>query len=152
VVTLFRPNPKPTLESLAPASATTGPGALTLIVNGADFVPGAKVRWNNAVDLATTFVNSSQLKATVTAGLLPTAGLGPVRVVNPTPGGGASNSLNFTITQPNQNPVPSIDELNPAGAQAGGPGFTLTIKGANFINGSQVRWNGANRQTTFVSA
>ena len=26
------------------------------------------------------------------------------------PGGGASNSLNFTITQPNQNPVPSIDE------------------------------------------
>jgi hypothetical protein len=48
--------------------------------------------------------------------------------------------------------VRSIDALTPAGARAGGPGFTLTIKGANFINGSQVRWNGANRQTTFVSA
>jgi hypothetical protein len=73
-------------------------------------------------------------------------------VVNPGPGGGNSNTLNFTITAPNQNPVPSIDELNPAGAQAGDPSFTLTIKGANFINGSVVRWNGADRQTTFVSA
>jgi 6-phosphogluconolactonase (cycloisomerase 2 family) len=152
VVTLFRPNPKPTLESLAPASATADPGAMTLTVNGADFVPGAKVRWNNASDLPTTFVNSSQLKATVGAGLISAAGIRPVKVANPGPGGGDSNSLTFTITQPDQNPVPSIDELNPAGAPAGGPGFTLTIKGANFINGSQVRWNGANRQTTFVSA
>jgi hypothetical protein len=121
-------------------------------VNGADFVPGAKVRWNNATDLATTFINSSQLQASVGAGLLASAGTRPVTVVNPSPGGGTSNQLTFTITQPNQNPVPSIDELNPAGAQAGGLGFTLTIKGANFINGSQVRWNGAARQTTFVSA
>jgi 6-phosphogluconolactonase (cycloisomerase 2 family) len=152
IVALPFANPKPTLESLAPASATAGPGAITLTVNGADFVPGAKVRWNNAVDLTTTFVNSSQLTANVGVGLIASAGTRPVKVVNPGPGGGDSNTLNFTITQPNQNPVPSIDELNPAGAQAGGPGFTLTIKGANFINGSQVRWNGADRQTTFVSA
>src|SRR4029453_5798367 len=85
VVTLFRPNPKPTLESLAPASATAGSADLTMTVNGADFVPGAKVRWNNAVDLATTFVNSSQIKATVGAALLTTAGQRPVTVINPTP-------------------------------------------------------------------
>ncbi len=83
VVTLARPNPKPTLESLAPASATEAPGAITLTVNGSDFVPGAKVRWNNAQDLATTFVNSSQLKATVGVGLLASAGTRPVKVVNP---------------------------------------------------------------------
>ncbi|MFL5803424.1 MAG: beta-propeller fold lactonase family protein [Roseiflexaceae bacterium] len=152
VVTLARPNPKPTLENLSPASATATPGAITLIVNGADFVPGAKVRWNNATDLATTFVNSSQLKATVSVGLLASAGTRPVTVVNPTPGGGASNTLNFTITQPNQNPVPSIDELNPAGALAGGPALVLTVKGANFIAGSKVRWNGVDRPTTFLSA
>ncbi|MCI0400489.1 MAG: IPT/TIG domain-containing protein, partial [Gammaproteobacteria bacterium] len=31
-------------------------------------------------------------------------------------------------------------------------GFTLTVNGSNFINGSVVRWNGADRTTTFVSA
>jgi 6-phosphogluconolactonase (cycloisomerase 2 family) len=152
VVTLARPNPKPTLESLAPASATAAPGAITLTVNGSDFVPGAKVRWNNAQDLATTFVNSSQLKATVGVGLLANPGTRPVKVVNPTPGGGDSNALTFTITAPDQNPVPSIDEINPAGALAGGPELVLTIKGANFIAGSKVRWNGVDRPTTFVSA
>jgi 6-phosphogluconolactonase (cycloisomerase 2 family) len=150
VVTLARPNPTPTLESLAPASATAGSGAIELIVNGADFVPGAKVHWNNAVNLPTTFVNSSQLKATVSAALLTTAGTRPVEVINPPPGGGASNSLNFTITQPNQNPVPSIAELNPAGALAGGPALVVTVKGANFIAGSKVRWNGVDRPTTFI--
>ena len=35
---------------------------------------------------------------------------------------------------------------------AGGPAFTLTVNGSNFVSGSVVRWNGANRTTTFVSA
>jgi hypothetical protein len=42
--------------------------------------------------------------------------------------------------------------LNPNSAIAGGATFTLTITGINFVNGSVVRWNGNNRQTTFLSA
>ncbi len=152
VVTLKRPNPKPTLESLGPASATATDGAITLTVNGADFVPGAVVRWNGAQDLATTFVHSGRLQASVGAGLLAAAGPRSVTVVNPAPGGGESNALPFTVTAPSENPVPSIDELNPAGASAGGPALTLTVKGANFTPDSQVRWNGQGRPTTFVSA
>jgi hypothetical protein len=50
------------------------------------------------------------------------------------------------------NPVPAISGLVPDSAQAGGPAFTLTVEGSGFVTGSVVRWNGANRPTTFVSA
>jgi hypothetical protein len=50
------------------------------------------------------------------------------------------------------NPLPTTTSLNPASATAGGPGFTLTVNGGNFINGSVVRWNGANRVTTYISS
>src|SRR4030095_3288063 len=35
---------------------------------------------------------------------------------------------------------------------AGGPDFTLTVNGANFVSGARVRLNGANQTTTFVSS
>ena len=62
---------------------------------------------------------------------------------------------NFTWTDLSaraSNPVPATTGLSPATATAGGPGFTLTVTGTNFISGSVVRWNGADRATTFVSA
>lgn len=48
-------------------------------------------------------------------------------------------------------PTPAITGLNPSSATPGGPGFTLTVNGTNFVNGSVVRWNGSNRATTFVN-
>ena len=50
------------------------------------------------------------------------------------------------------NPTPTLTSTNPTTTLAGSAGFTLTINGSNFINGSTVRWNGANRPTTYVSA
>lgn len=50
-------------------------------------------------------------------------------------------------------PGPSLTSLQPNSATAGGLAFTLTVNGANFVNGaSVVRWNGANHTTSFVSA
>ena len=48
--------------------------------------------------------------------------------------------------------APTLTTLSPSSAAAGGPAFTLTVNGSNFVNGSVVSWNGANRTTTFVSA
>jgi hypothetical protein len=51
------------------------------------------------------------------------------------------------------NSVPFIDlPVVPAAAVPGGVGFTLTVNGAGFVNGSVVNWNGSPRTTTFVSA
>jgi Ca2+-binding RTX toxin-like protein len=47
---------------------------------------------------------------------------------------------------------PTLTALSPSSATAGGPGFTLTTTGSNFVRGSVVRWNGANRTTTFVNS
>ena len=48
--------------------------------------------------------------------------------------------------------VPTLTSLSPSSAAAGGPAFTLTVNGSNFVNSSVVRWKGENRTTTFVSA
>ncbi len=50
------------------------------------------------------------------------------------------------------NPVPAVGSLSPSSTAAGGPGFTLTVNGSNFIAASAVRWNGADRTTTFVNS
>jgi hypothetical protein len=51
------------------------------------------------------------------------------------------------------NPVPQLDQpIAPMSAVPGGPGFTLTVRGAGFVSGSVVNWNGSPRPTTFVDA
>src|SRR5207249_1907785 len=50
------------------------------------------------------------------------------------------------------NPIPTIAIINPTSAITGGPAFTLTVNGTNFVSGSTVQWNGSARTTTFGSA
>ncbi len=89
-------NPSPTLNNISPTSAPAGSGQFTLTVNGSNFVSNSVVRWNGG-DLATTFVNTGQLTATVTAGLVAAEGSASVTVFNPAPGGNTSGAQTFTI-------------------------------------------------------
>ncbi len=88
------------------------------------------------------------LTAVVPIGDLATAGTASVTVVNPSPGGGTSSPLTFTIN----NPVPVLGALVQTSAIAGTAGFTLTVNGTSFVNGAVVQWNGVALVTTFVSA
>jgi hypothetical protein len=144
-----QPNPTPTLTSLNPASIPAGSAAFTLTVNGTNFTPGAVVNWQGSPRV-TTFVSDTQVTAQITAADVATQGSAGITVVNPAPGGGASNALVFTITPPN--PVPVLTSLSPNVAAVGGPAFTLTVQGNGFVTGSVVNWNGSARPTTFVSA
>jgi hypothetical protein len=114
-------------------------------------MPSSQVKWGGA-DRPTTFVNDTLLQASISAADLLSAGDIQVTVVNPAPGGGTSNPARFTIAGPNMNPVPSIQRIEPQAGPAGGAAFTLDVVGSNFMPGSRVRWNGADRSTTFVSA
>jgi hypothetical protein len=49
-------------------------------------------------------------------------------------------------------PAPVASSLSPTSAVAGSSGLTLTVNGSGFVSTSVVRWNGAVRTTTFVSA
>jgi len=141
------PNPVPSTSSLSPSSAIAGGASFTLTVNGSDFVSGSQIRFGGT-PLATTFVNSSQLTGTVSAGMTAAAGLVAVDVSNPAPGGGISPSQTFTV----DNPVPSITSTTPNTAIVGSGAFLINVNGSNFNSSSVVRFNSNSLATTFVSA
>ncbi|MBI1765701.1 MAG: hypothetical protein HYR56_30220, partial [Acidobacteria bacterium] len=151
-ITIAGQNPTPALTSINPTSALQASGALTLTATGTGFVPASVIRWNGA-DRPTTFVSATQLTAQIPAADIVNAGTAQITVFNPAPVGGTSAAQTFTITAPN--PVPTINTtggLSPNSALEGSAGFTLTVNGTNFVNGSVVRWDGTPRTTTFVSA
>src|SRR5271170_51524 len=49
-------------------------------------------------------------------------------------------------------PAPAITDIVPSTATRGGPAFTLTVNGSNFVASSMVQWNGVIQPTTFVSS
>jgi Tol biopolymer transport system component len=92
-------NPVPAANTLS-LNIMTAPGpAFTLTVNGSNFVPASVVKWNGS-SRATTFINSSQLAAQIGAFDVAAAGQAEVTVFTPSPGGGTSGALAFTILSP----------------------------------------------------
>lgn len=142
--------PPPSISGLNPATVVVDSPGFELTVNGGNFVPGSGVHWNGEIR-ATTFVSATQVTATVLAADLAATGMAEVTVFNPPPGGGFSNVQNFTIANA-PFPVPATSGISPSSSSAGSAGFTLTVNGSSFVATSVVRWNGANRTTTFVSA
>jgi len=88
---------RPTISGISPTGATAGSATLVLTVNGSGFVRGSVVLWNGS-GLTTTYVNFSQLKATVPSTALASAGGAVVTVYVAGRAGGTSNSVAFTIS------------------------------------------------------
>jgi len=142
-------NPVPSLASINPTAATVGGADFILTVTGANFAAGSVVRWNNAAR-STTVVNVSTLRADIPGADIASAGTATITVFSPTPGGGTSNPVTFTIT--NQAPVPTVTSISPSSGTAGSGNFQIVVTGTNFTTDSKVRWNGVDRNTTFVSS
>jgi hypothetical protein len=165
------------LTFLSPSSVAVGSvpaTGLPITANGAGFVSGAIILWNlgpNQVQLTTTFVNSTQVTATVPAADFTSAGTVPVAVQIPgsavsgssgttaTTTTEVSNLVNFTIgAQPPPPPTITSTSISPSSTPVasipycGASGFTLVVNGTNFVTASVVNWNGTPHATTFVSA
>jgi len=89
-------NPLPSLTSINPSSTYVGGSAFTLTVTGTNFVGSSTVRWNGS-DRPTTYVSATQLTASISASEITSIGTASVSVFNPSPGGGLSNQLPFSI-------------------------------------------------------
>src|SRR5216684_2794795 len=124
-------NPIPAITTISPNSAESGGAAFTLTVNGSNFLTGSSVRWNGS-DRPTAFISASQVSAQIPASDIAVAGTAAITVFNPAPGGGASNSLTFTITGP------TITTISPNRADTGGAAFTLTVNGTTFVSAAQL--------------
>ena len=112
-------NPIPVASTLSPAAAIAGGAAFTLTVNGSGFISSSVVRWNGS-PRATTFVSSTQLRATIGSADIAAIGTGQVSVSNPLPGGGISASLIFAVKPP-----PSITVSTTTAP--GGSNVTMTL-------------------------
>lgn len=143
-------NPVPAIASITPNSATSGGSAFTLTITGQNFISSSTVYWNSPNALTTTYVSSTQLQAQVTAADIASAGSAMVSVGTPTPGGGNSGQVEFTINAIS-NPGPTLTSLAPAQVNAGGPGFVLTLNGTNFMPNSTIQWSGTALPTSYLS-
>ena len=139
-------NPTPSITSLDPARLLQWSDSVTVTVTGSGFVNGAVVRLNGAARL-TTFISGSQVTAVVPASHMQQAGTVQVSVFNPAPGGGESAAAALPV----EHRKPDLLSLEPGGTLHGSEAFTLSVHGVGFTQGSVVRWNGADRPTTFVS-
>ncbi|MBI3995174.1 MAG: Ig-like domain-containing protein, partial [Nitrospirae bacterium] len=89
-------NPIPSLTSISPGSVVAGSGAVTVTLNGGNFIPSSSVNFGSTV-LTPVFIGNTQLQVNIPAAAVATAVVVPITVINPAPGGGSSNSLPFTV-------------------------------------------------------
>jgi sugar lactone lactonase YvrE len=90
------PYAAPTLSRLSPARTPLGSSAVTLDVNGHNFMAGSVVRWNN-VNRPTRYISSIQLQASLPASDVAANGPSVVKVFTPGPGGGTSLGQTLTL-------------------------------------------------------
>ena len=122
-----------------------GAAAQTLTINGTGFIPTSTVTYN-AVPHAVSYFSSTLLTITLSLIDQATAGTFAVVVTNPAPGGGISNSVNFTVT----NLAPTITSISPSSAMEGTAAQTLTIIGTNFLSTSTVTYNKVTHGAAFM--
>lgn len=91
---------KPSITSISPSSATAGAPGFSLTLNGDHFSSNAVVVWNGS-PLTTSFVNSSQLTAAISATQIAAPDTAQVYVYNPT--GGTQTVGTSQVTASNAN-------------------------------------------------
>ena len=129
-VPLTGSNPTPSVATLSPSSVITGGPAFTLVLTGSGFVPGSIVQWNGS-NRSTTFVNLTELRATITTADISIAGTAKITVVSPAPGGGLSSPLLLTITTPSPTVTITGVSNNASGQARIEGGSWVSIYGTN---------------------
>ena len=137
--------PAPTVSAVTPAAIKADDKATPLTVKGTLFSSKSVVVWSGKA-VPTTFVSSTEVKATVPAADLTQGGTVEVGVMNGA-GGKLSNLFKVTI----DNPAPKVASIAPTAATHGSAKLTLTVNGQGFVKTSKVDWNGVALATTFVS-
>lgn len=141
------PNPTPAISSLSPSSIAAAGPAFTLQITGTGFMSGSRAYFAGQ-PRNTTFISPTQLDVSVLAGDISNEGTAVVFVFNPLPGGGASQSLEFTVTSP----LPILTSMSPGTVAAQPGGLSVFISGSNFLTSSAVNLNGIPVTTVYLGS
>ncbi|MGA8042650.1 MAG: IPT/TIG domain-containing protein, partial [Terracidiphilus sp.] len=128
-------NPVPTISTLSAASVILGSDDLSLTVTGTNFTPTTKISFGTDV-LTPATVGATTLTVAVPKALLATAKIIPVTASNPTPGGGTSNAVNFTIGYP----LPTLGSSVASSTLLNSTSFTLEIDGHGFTAATRLHF------------
>ncbi len=145
----FVGNPAPHVTSISPTSKNSTEASFTLTVNGQNFSNGSTIYFGNLA-VPTTYVSANKLTTQIASGGAP--GDYAITVVSPSPGGGTSNSLNFSLLA---DPAtwPTIQSVSPSSVPTGSPDTTITVTGTNFRQGATVKvFSGQAIVTTYVTS
>ena len=139
------PNPVPVLTEIVPPDVTIPAPAFALLAVGQHFVDSSEVHLDGQ-PLTTRWKDPQHVEADVPASVLAQAGTHEIKVVTPTPAGGESQTLTFTV----QNPVPVLNSIFPLQADAETGPLTLHVTGGHFVFTSVVRFGIQALATTFI--
>jgi hypothetical protein len=129
----------PTL-SITSFSPGGGPAGTVVTINGVGFNSTSAVKFNGTTATTVNHVSSIQLKATVPAGTT----TGPITVTNTTGVVGTVTSATYYAAA-----APTVSSFSPT---SGITGSTVTINGANFVQGATVKFGAlVSPGITFVS-
>ncbi|RRR74446.1 MAG: hypothetical protein EI684_07105 [Candidatus Viridilinea halotolerans] len=153
--------PKPVIDTLTPNSSDAGGFGFQLVISGTNFyhTPDSPltVTWTSpsgsetSLTVPNDLINwSNRITVPVASALLQQAGNATVEVANFSGGAICDNRVtsdprNFSIGMP----TPEILSFLPASEAVGAQPFTLRIRGNNFFDGAEVRWNGEWRTAIF---
>jgi len=118
--------PLPATTNISPSVRSVGDPQFTLTVNGSNFSTCSVVRIDGS-DRATTFVNSGQLTATISATDQGAGGTKTITVFTPAPGGGTSNGQTLTINGTPDTTPPTVAITSPVGGESWGAGTIHNI-------------------------
>jgi hypothetical protein len=127
VTVTLQTNLVPVIGSISPAFTDASSVAFTLTVNGSGFTSQSAVYWGTTA-LTTTYVSATKLTAPVTAAEIASAGITPITVQTPTPGGETSNSFQFEVDSANSATTPPSFTVTTASVAAGSmASYSLTL-------------------------
>ena len=139
--------PVPFVQAISPVSVAPGGNSFTLTVTGSNFVPASAVFWRSS-QLATTYVSSTRLTATVSAAMIETSGTGWITVVTPSnlcnPGGGTSNVMYLPV-------VGTVPSLTFVESQNDGAPGAWGVTAADFNKDGMLDVVTANRGSSTVT-
>jgi hypothetical protein len=104
-------NPRPSISFISPSSAEKGSGSKTVTITGGGFVPGSVAKVNGS-NRTTTFIDHSHILVNITSNDISQNGGFFISVYNPSPDGGYSNAIRFSIKEKAVTTVNSTSKQN----------------------------------------
>lgn len=139
-------NPAPTVKAISPDNVPAGSAAQTVTFTGTGYISATSATLNGT-PVQVNYVDTTTLQAMVPASVLAGGQVAEFVVSNPSPGGGSSAGVKFSI----MSATPRVTGVSPRSVPQN-VDVVITVSGSGFDANSVVLYNGSPRQTTFVDS